>query len=110
MTYQGTTLTVLDCTFVSNVATARADAIFMSNGNVPGRIGIPGALVISATTFTANIGSGGHPDAASAIFWDNHQPNQYTNEAANVAFGGAAGRRRLATRNESATSLPINGL
>eukprot|EP01046_Picozoa_sp_COSAG06_P045971 COSAG06_NODE_6440_length_2933_cov_1.390967_2_plen_210_part_00 len=90
------------CTLVNS-----AGAIFMSNMGRPNYI--PGARVISGTTFTANIGSGGHPDAASAIYWVNHRPSQYTNEAANVAFGGAAGRRRLATRNESA-SLPINGL
>ena len=41
--------------------------------------------------------------------WNNHSPGEYSNDEANAAFGGGAGRRLLALENESTTldSLPI---
>ena len=77
-TSSGTTLTVTACIFDANHASSFGGAIYFSGAT----------LAITASTFTANT-THYYPDS-TAVQWYAHSPVDYTNEAANVAFGGGA--------------------
>eukprot|EP01051_Picozoa_sp_SAG22_P003870 SAG22_NODE_196_length_15552_cov_971.604543_2_plen_907_part_00 len=96
-------LTVIGCRFESNNAVVPPDCPGCSPSS-GGAIsfGQTTGLTISATTFIANTAENGGP----ALRWDGHSPRFYTNDEANAAFGGGAGRRLLAL-SDSTSSLPI---
>jgi hypothetical protein len=105
MAKDSTMLTVTVCTFESNHA-----------DGVGGAIALDGATAfITATTFTANTCRA--RDASTAMYCDSsavlnsgHTPVhglRYTNDAANAALGGGAGRRLLALKKESTTNNQI---
>eukprot|EP01050_Picozoa_sp_SAG11_P012249 SAG11_NODE_1351_length_5135_cov_2.092931_3_plen_603_part_00 len=110
---EGAQLSVFGCAFERNVATAveggaisaySYGSITISNraAGTGGAIhALGGSLTISLSRFESN---GAAPVNSAAI---SGQIGWYTNEEANAAFGGAAGRRLLSSKNESTNSLPM---
>jgi predicted outer membrane repeat protein len=72
------TVTVTACLFDSNHAISMGGAIYFSGAT----------LAITASTFTANTAD--HYPDSPAVWWYGHSPEDYTNEAADAAFGGGA--------------------
>ena len=91
----------MSSSFANNAADYRGGGIYVCSPDT--LRGYTAQINLQITTFRDNTGDG------AAINWGGHSPQSYTNDEANAAFGGGTGRRQLAMKSKSASSLPIKG-